>query len=547
VAPVLTLDHAYVGFRDSSSSLSCTPGQANISDEDSGPLNPPEIYFWWDGEALTTLYVDANGNFSSVADEGTVGFFTIDPETGAITATAELQHDGKDYILPLVAWDGVDRSNVVEVTVVKFHELSSLGQLGEDTPNLMLDGVEHYRNLDSSWDVLELDTVGPTLSQLGVFYNANGLNFRFGDGRELQVVQQEKFETQIDGEDQVDVFAGWSNWVEYVRFGPAAELVFNPQHDEEGEDYSVPLTYSLYRATDECFPDNGVYQVVRADLYEADESSDNYGRWVVDASRLGPVGLASNDLLVGSDAEEVLAAEEGDDLIFAFSRREEHDYLRMFDHDEGDDCEEIEGEKYHDYGRQYEHTHADGCLIQWIGGDIVDGGAGDDLIVLQGGGHRVRFSEPTANGFDTVIGFFTQEGYDDDLDFGNQIDLDDFGLGLAFLDSCDLGEDGWNGKIVELDDCLSDQFIAWLATTAQEGSGDFSAFNGYLSAEPGSSFYVIGYQDGHAYLYHINDAAGSAGIQSSEVSRMAVFADVEAGAFKSADFYFPAPVETFPV
>jgi len=340
-----------------------------------------------------------------------VGTYTIDRLTGQISFTA----NGTDAhicdrdVLTVVAFDGaaqsdpqsitIERSLVVDNELVLGAELMTgatdyfYGETLDEPPLVNEDyaAFKQFRELIVStdpgakaidllnitslagWKAGEFDDwqVEPTeLKDLEAYREGGKLEIEFEYCLPVEGGEPDHFGYQIYVDGQFD---GSGQGVEFIHFEKGTTFAgYDLGESIVADDTYVPCDANP-DAGPSFFQEHGVYRVISA---------------AATADGVALNGTNCKDLIVGSSqfAEQINGG-GGNDLLFAKSETQR---VQLDHHDER--CDE-EGDDSH-----YQHV--------LIGADTVRGGAGDDLIVLQGKGHTVALESTAAdNGIDTIVGF----------------------------------------------------------------------------------------------------------------------------------------------
>jgi len=196
------------------------------------------------------------------------------------------------------------------------------------------------------------------------------------------------------------------------------------------------------------------------------------------------------------------------------------------------------------------------------GADVITGGAGNDSIDLTettAAIDTVIFSAyaSSANGIDTITGFAAGTGVDlvklvaaststtnaaqasagiADFAASTNVTLVSTAAAFALTTGSTTADD-----IIEITATLSTN--GTLSATATDGtellkalSSTTTASTGLTVDTEGDNFYAIAYQNGNAYLYEINEGAGTKLAVAADIHLVGVFNGIAANAFATGDF-----------
>jgi len=347
-------------------------------------------YYFLDGNGKRVSELPAMSSGEAGGLPVQVGTYTIDRVTGQISFTANGTdaHICDSDVLTVVVFDGaaqsapqsitIERSLVVDNELVLGAELMSgatdyfYGETLDESPLVNEDYAKfkQFRELVVSteagaqdidllnitslagWKAGEFDDwlVEPTeLKHLEAYREGGKLEIEFEYCLPVEGGEPDHFGYQIYVDGQFD---GSGQGVEFIHFEKGTTYAgYDLGESLVADDAYVPCDVDP-NAGPSFFQEHGVYRVSNA-AATADGDALN--------------GTNCKDLIVGSELfAELINGGAGNDLLFAKSD--------------------------------------DSCLKG--GGDTVVGGAGDDLIILQGSGHTVVLeADLSTNGVDTIVGF----------------------------------------------------------------------------------------------------------------------------------------------
>ena len=372
-------------------------------------------YYFLDGNGKRVSELPAMSSGEAGGLPVQVGTYTIDRVTGQISFTANGTdaHICDSDVLTVVVFDGaaqsapqsitIERSLVVDNEYVLGAEITSgatdyfFGKTQDDTLPFNEDYEEftQFRELTVS---TEPDAKDVNLLDITSLFGWKESLVGDGDGWQVEDTELKEFSAyregnelhielehcaQIEGGDanrygyQVHVagqFADAGQGVEFIHFEKGTTFAgYDLGQSLLDDDTYVPCD-AAPDAGPSFFQEHGVYRVSSA---AATANGDALN------------GTNCKDLIVGSKLfSEEINGGGGNDLLFAKS----YTQRVLLDHHD-DRCDE-EG----DVDSHYQHV--------LVGADTVRGGAGDDLIVLQGKGHTVVLeADLSTNGVDTIVGF----------------------------------------------------------------------------------------------------------------------------------------------
>ena len=347
-------------------------------------------YYFLDGNGKRVSELPAMSSGEAGGLPVQVGTYTIDRVTGQISFTANGTdaHICDSDVLTVVVFDGaaqsapqsitIERSLVVDNELVLGAELMSgatdyfYGETLDESPLVNEDYAKfkQFRELVVSteagaqdidllnitslagWKAGEFDDwlVEPTeLKHLEAYREGGKLEIEFEYCLPVEGGEPDHFGYQIYVDGQFD---GSGQGVEFIHFEKGTTYAgYDLGESLVADDAYVPCDVDP-NAGPSFFQEHGVYRVSNA-AATADGDALN--------------GTNCKDLIVGSELfAELINGGAGNDLLFAKSD--------------------------------------DSCLKG--GRDTVVGGAGDDLIILQGSGHTVVLeADLSTNGVDTIVGF----------------------------------------------------------------------------------------------------------------------------------------------
>lgn len=371
---------------------------ARATDVDAQQLS---YFFLEDG--LRVSSVKAYSEVAEGQDAVLLGEFSIHPVTGQISfnyaqgANEALMCD--QATLTVVAFDGIDQSAPGSITVEWAFDVDASGVLSLDDTSIkfypeddgsdlsyLVEDLKHEveehvasefegRYMDSIYVKSATVTAREPLDNLysGSQLIYAGLSTAAWSQESLAQASMLGFEAFRD---QTGLTMGWAHLVKSInvetslREGYLSEVTLTGYPEWTGTDgfvyvhFDQESTFARYDLGQSGVADDLYVPVCTGDGAGYPFLEQEHGVYRVSKSA---EGTECNDLIAGAvELVETLRGGAGNDLIFAHSHKLNDTYL----------------------------------------GDAVHGGSGDDLIVLSGEGHTVRFAADQAgNGSDVVVGF----------------------------------------------------------------------------------------------------------------------------------------------